>query len=356
MYKLLFILNILLISFTAGCVTVDQTPRPVTVTVMIDEKPSLFEGYTIDGELFVALEDLSLALNDTDSRFELHKLPSPISDDEYVYWIALRSKDFYTGSRVAEPFIDLQIYPINGKTFVCLAEIAPFMEFVTRTLPNGNVFINTNEPVIGESEIQAAVDFLYDRYPHIFTYEMRFEDFGDGYGSWWAMDFNLRCFYNEIPAVQVRYGDAGSTFRILHVLDNGAYRRVNWDEDLQTFVFTEEYDLLYSRVLDELTGQAADMVNNRLWPSVNTLPNGVRADAMLNDEVVELILTAFDEIEDEVIVREIKNSLVEDGLIRAAVSKDSRDSNYWFKVHNNGINWEIEGFIESRWWWEGALD
>ena len=346
-----------------------KTLYPIAVTVMINENLVTFKAYEIFGKLFFSLEDLSLALERTQARFRHRDTDT---------WVS------HTAEYIASKAIDERMY-------VTLWNLAPIIGLEIDHLPDyGMIAICTNEPYIGKSERKAIEDFLIRNYSQIFTFEQVWEDFreyfGEYFGSWFASRFTLFDINGGTPGITIRFDDAGSGYYRTYKFLNGEYQfvdsmphwwmqhddhgRLVWlylsfennireyvtlvNGEIQPVEIDDEETLTRAaRSLIALGYEAADSINQQLWPSLKTLPNGVITDARLCDDAINLILSFFDDMDSDWFVSEIRKSPNSEGLVRVDMAHDTFTwtGRYWLEICNNGDGREILGYVEGFWLW-----
>jgi hypothetical protein len=305
--------------------------RPITIVITINETPATFRAYEISGELLFSLEDLSHALERTQARFWF-------SDAHGIY-----ARSFFN---------DIATQSINDRIHATLWDIGPLVGFEIETQPGNNVIvINTNEPYIPEYQRQAIIDFLFGSYPQLFTFEQVWEDFGYGSGWWFASRFSLFDLNDGIPGISIRFDDAGSWANRTYKFIDGKYRLT----DLPHFAFMlNDDETPAARQLIGLRYQVIDAVNQELWPSLKTLPSGIAADTRLCDEVIDLIITFFNNTVDEWTVNEIRKSQISEGLLRVEVTHSVYNfpDRYWIEICSDGDDREVLRYFGGWWMWD----
>jgi len=328
-------------------VETENHPDATETTILINETPVEFMIYEIAGEYYFSLEDLSQALRYTQARFWYW-------DDTSDWWSSEGTSYKYFG----------------GRRHVTLQDIAPRYGFDVAASPeSGMMIISTNEPYVSEHQLQIIADFLLSNYQQIFTREQVWEE----WGSWSASSFWLFGLYEDasdvlIPGILIRFDDAGSWDIRDYMFIDGEYRMAEaplyhflfssqtWDDELEVWQQSFTHDT-YNLVAPYY--QVVDIINQKLWPNLTTLPNGTIVDARLSDEIIALVFDFFEDFDSEWIgsdwiISEIKNSMISEGLLRIALenSEDGWRSSrtFWLEIENIGNTREVRNGIES-WFW-----
>jgi len=335
---------------------VSENHNPITITVIVNKNHTVFEAYEISGELFFLLQDLIYAFEGT------------------------QAQDFWHDN-----IFDYTHY-INERRYVTLKDIALFADFEIEASPDSDVIIiNTNEPHIGEFERQTIEYFLFHNYPQLFTFEAIKST--EEPGVWFHPEISYIFDFNGgIPGVCIKFVDAGSFYTQTNIFIDGEYQ--NWGmaprlyRDDQGRIDSwagfshdgiKETSLTPARFLFALPGQVTDSINQRLWPSFNTLPNGTIVDTRIDYEIVNLVLRFFEENRDELIddwfkffddkpagelvINEIKKSQISEELLRATITYNSDYTEHvWLCVGRNDDSWVILTYTWGQWWYGDSKD
>jgi len=235
-------------------------------------------------------------------------------------------------------------HPINDRHYASSPDIAAEIGINIEQSPeSGIIIIDTNEPFIPEHWHKAAEDFLINNYPQLFTQEQIWEDFGYGIGVFFAGHFSIYDFGGEMPVILIGFHDAGSRNDTFYEFVDGKYQRTS---ELWTQFFEEPP--LY---LVAFNAQVQEAVNKRMWPRLEARYDGIVADANIDDEIIELVITFLSDFDPEIQINEIKHSMIFDGLLRiTGTDGNNWPNNHWLEVNYNDNNWEILGHFQDFWW------
>jgi len=352
------------------------------ITIMINETPVIFQAYEKYGELYFSLEELSIAFQDTQA---------------FVSGFWYRDAHGHIINSIAS---EITTETINGRTHATLENVARVIDIgVDISAESGAIYIDTREPYISDTEQRAIVDFLLQNYPQLFTFEQIFEDLGPGYGWWFASMFSTFDIDGGTPGISIRFDDAGSWANRTYMFINGRYQlignthfralgqdgqgRIVWtrfnfeentienvaliDGSVQVVEIEDEEVLMPdARPLNALWRNVTDAANKQLWPYLEMLSGGITIDTRLDDDIIDLVMTFFDDqnlnFDIEWTVHEIKKSMILDGLVIANVTHniydrmgsrfhDNTSSRFWFNVCNYD-GWQILGYLEDWWLWD----
>ncbi|MCL2377627.1 MAG: hypothetical protein FWC77_00715 [Defluviitaleaceae bacterium] len=347
--------------------TPEPTPAPLaahtpaTLTAIINDTPHIFHAYEISGELFIAIGDLSHALEHTRVQFSFWENPH---DD--------RNSNIISG---------ITTHIINERLHASLPELAVPVGFDVLSLYENEITICTNEPYISEIYFDAIVDFLITTYPQLFTREAVSEAaFGEHAGFWRAGSLRLSDFNGGRPVVAVGFHDAGSWGPVHYLFVNGQYQRIRyippaWElykcpdgrliwldrvgysylisfDGEHTPVDIEESLLVPNRTLVSLNKQVTDEANRRLWPALAPRDDGIMVDGNLPDDVVDLVESFIMGLDTVQSIDVIKASQIQDNLVSVIVSRGYRFPGYhWVVLHEVEGKLEVHSHYEDFNWW-----
>jgi len=345
---------------------------PVVATVYInnhqDQEAALFNAYEIDGELFFAINDISSALEKTQASINWH--------NRY--------------------HLEFLFHVINDRTYARIQDIltlSPWESTLTEAY-GATIEINTNEPYASEYTRHIIEDFMLANYRHIFTRETVWKEMEEYGGAILEISvdgrFSFMYYHGDMPAILVWYSPAGSQGNhFVYFFIDGKYRYVGqmpinvddkgrivkftienedrqaWqsilvDGEMQWIALDEEVTLVQNYFWNSLPYEIADTINQRLWQTT-TLPCGAVVDVNLPCNIIELVLKFFAEKvagpwvgwASDLVVNEIKFSLIDENLIRVKTTHNVNFYNYhWLELYNTGGAWVIDRYTTSWMWYE----
>lgn len=341
--------------------------QPAILTVSINDTIVQFYAYEIAGELFISVDALRHALEDTMAWFWFSDSPN-------------------SGSLARSVVEAITTYRIDGITYATLAGLSSIADFEILSQEGSYAVITTHEPYISAEYFADIVGFLTSTYPQLFTREIVWEDFGYGSGNWYAGSLRIFDFYGGRPVLGVGFHDAGSWGPQHYMYINGRYRRVGSLPSLnELFLYYDgglvwlsqhanaegkpyfisigdsvEYTpgdideslLVPARLLRGLYRQVRDEAIARMWPALTLREDGVMIDANLPDEVVRVVELFVRELEREHTLMMIRASLIDDDLVNVTAMPPSGFSyHHWVQVRYGDDGWVVYGHDEGWFWW-----
>jgi len=336
------------------------TPNPTSLTVTINNTPTHFQAYEILGRHYIAIGDLSQALEYTRVRFSFWE-NQPSDRDRYL-------------------ISGISTYTFNDRIHVNLTEIAPRVGFNVLSQHGNEISICTDEPYISEAYFEAIVEFFITNYPHIFTREMVWENLGEGIGYWRAGTYRIFDFYGGRPFIEVVFHDAGSWQQMSYSFIGGTYQRAiglppSWElyqcpegrlvwicfYGYSYFVFADgaehipadidEALLVPRRALLSLHRRVSDEVNQRLWPALALCTDSIMVDGNLPSAAVDVVVSFIMGLSGIQSIDEIKASLIHDNLIAVTVTNTHGFTDYyWVTLHIVDGNYEVYSYVWGFHW------
>lgn len=244
--------------------------------------------------------------------------------------------------------------------------------------------------------VAMIVSFLAETYPQIYTRQLVSEDLGEGRATVYASKLLglIDIDGSGIPAVYLRFDDAGSWAPVLLKYIDGSYQEVMlpfpyqpslfYDDEgnhivrsiyenrdtgeaydyyeyitvgkngeISTKPITEDLFLHPCRILgQELTDEINKAVNQKLWIT-RTLSDGIVVDVNLRDEIIEVVSDYIDENFFEGgagFIEEIRYSLFIDNVVRVKTVRPTYGDNYhWLWLDNADGIWQVMRHEVSSW-------